>query len=848
MVEDTHSTRPLSRRQRRAVWTGVFVVIGIAAVAAVLLGGYYQRRTAQYQPGEANPDITESLARDLPTDAPKPVFVDVTREAGLAEFTTFTGQRGSQLPEDMGPGAAWGDADNDGDDDLFLVSAGGPLNAPAAQLAPSALYENLGNGRFRRVTDFPEPHIVGMGAAWGDYDADGWVDLVVTGYNALLLYHNSHGRLTLDATFPNRRGFWSTPAWGDYDNDGRLDLYVCGYVQYVASDADRAKASEQYGTSVPFTLNPASYAPERNLLFHNVGRGRFLEAGEKLGVANPDGRSLSAVWHDFDGDGWLDLYVANDISDNVLYHNVRGRFEDVSHPAWVADHRGAMGLAVGDWNRDGDDDLFISHWIAQENALYDSLMTDQHALRFVDAADTVGLGQIALSVVGWGTEFLDWDADGWLDLAVANGSTMETERAPKRLVPQAAFLFWNRRGEYFYDLAPLVPAIARPRVARGLAVSDYDNDGDLDLLIVRSGEGVQLLRNDTPQGHWVEVVLRARAAPDGPPVVARGALAVAKVGSLQLRRGITNGSYLSQSTAVLHFGLGGATTIDALQVRWRGDQMSTYGALAAGRRWEITEGDPDPHEMPLQASRAAAMAPGADANERERLVAFWDRQRAAMNALKVEKNVTKAIALFREALSFDPAHEDARYYLGVCLAAQGETEAALAEYETLTRMNAQSHRGLAAWGALRASTARSAADLQAAEAALKKAHQLNPEETGALLRLGEVALLRGDRGTAEQRFVMACRTNTRATGGFFLRGYVRWKDGDTAGAREQLEKARAALGPDWKPKGATAEGDVAARLQSDASPLSRFWETWDGTAHLANAFGALDSYLKRVPR
>lgn len=840
----------LSRRRRRVLWTAVLLVIGITAAAFALMRAYRQRQGAEYRPGEVNPDITQSLAQGVPQGAPKPVFVDVTRDAGLDGFVTFAGARGSQLPEDMGPGGAWGDFDNDGDDDLFLVSAGGPLGAPADKLAPCALFENAGGGRFTQVQSFPDTRIHGMGAAWGDYDGDGWQDLAVTGYDALLLFHNDRGRLTADARFASRKGFWSGAAWGDYDNDGRLDLYVSGYVKYVPSDASSARVTEQYGTAVPFTLNPASFEPERNLLFHNTG-GTFEEVGAKLKVANPEGRSLSAIWHDFDADGWLDLYVANDISDNVFFHNVKGRFEDISHAAWVADYRGAMGLAVGDWNRDGDDDLFITHWLAQENALYDSMMKDTGGLKFTDAADTFGLGQIALPMVGWGTEFLDFDSDGWLDLIVANGSTIETEERPKKLKPQLPFLLWNRHGEYFHDLAPITPPLKQPHAARGLAVSDYDNDGDLDVAIMRSGEGVQLLRNDTSHGHWVEVVLRSRPAPGAPPQVARGAIAIAQAGKVTLRRAVTSASYLSQSTAVLHFGLGEATAIDRLEVRWRGTTVTTYGPLGADRRWEITEGDAVPVEKVAGTFPAKVPATFGEKTppDRERIAAFWERQRAAMQALKVEKNPDKAVRLFREALALDPTHEDARYYLATSLAAQGHTADALAEYETLTRANPRSHRGFSAWGTLRARTAQSAADLAAAEAALTKAHDLNPEETGALLTLGEIALLRGQAPVAERRFKAACQSNARATGGLFLLGYLQWKRGDLDGAKDRLEKARATLGPDWKPKGATAEGDVqAAGLSESATPLSRFWETWDGHATAAAAYRPLDGYLRRVRR
>ncbi len=864
-MPETIVTPGLSRRRRRALWTALVVLFVLVAGSIVAAVVYRHRRVSQYKPGEENADITASLARDLPADAPKPKFTDVTAEAGLADFVTFAGDRTSQLPEDMGPGAAWGDFNNDGYEDLFLVSAGGPLDAPADQLAPSLLYENLGNGRFRRVADFPDVRIHGMGAAWGDYDNDGWVDLIVTGYNELLLFHNDHGKLRLDKRFQNRKGFWSGAAWGDYDNDGFLDLYVCGYVKYAEPQPGQATATQQFGVAVPFTLNPASFEPERNLLFHNTGHGTFEEVGDKLGVSDRQGRSLSAVWHDFDDDGWLDLYVANDISHNVLYHNMHGHFEDISEASWIGEYRGSMGLAVGDWNRDGDDDVFITHWLAQENALYESLLKEggvrgngtptppnaygaakkqgqRGGLRFVDSADMVGLGQIALPVVGWGTEFADFDGDGWLDLVVANGSTLETEQKPKRLIPELPFLFWNRRGEFFHNLAPLVPALSQPHVARGLAVADYDNDGDVDVLIVRRGEPVQLLRNDMQTGHWAEVELRARPRKDGPTRPAPGAQTVAQVGPVQLRRAVTSASYLSQSSPVLHFGLGSAGAIDRLDVRWRGDRVATYTKLSAGKRWIITEGDPAPRED----DRRPASAPESASADRDRTLAFWDRQHAAMQALKVEHDLPKATRLFREALALNPAHEDAHYYLGDTLRMQGDAAGALAEYETLTRLNPQSHRGFARWGTLRAMTSTSPADLAAAEAALEKAHRLNPEETGALLALGEVALMRGERPLAAERLAAVCRTNPRASGGLFLLGYLKWKQGDTAGAKEMLGKVRQALGPEWKPAGSTAEGDVAGKHYSESTPLARFWEAWNGVAEPRAAFAALDGYLKRL--
>ncbi len=854
----------LSRRRRHLLATTLLLVVAAALATTALVRSYRSRAAATYRPGEANADITNSLKKGLPDDAPTPRFTDVTAEAGLDGFQVFHGARASQLPEDMGAGAAWGDFDNDGDEDLFLVSAGGALAAAPGERAASQLFENLGAGRFRAVADFPDTRIVGMGAAWGDVDGDGWLDLVVTSYGTVLLFRNAQGRFSLDPRFAAPKGFWAGAAFGDYDRDGDLDLYVCGYVQYREEPANRARVSQQFSVSVPYTLNPASYEPERNLLFRNNGNGVFREMAQALGVDNPEGRSLSAVWHDFDGDGWLDLYVANDISDNVMYRNVGGRFEDVSHAAWVADYRGAMGLAVGDWNRDGDDDVFVSHWVAQENALFDSLVVDARRrpaarptdaraaqspsppLRFVDLADALGLGQVALPMVGWGTEFADFDADGWLDLVVANGSTFESDTVPRQLKPQAPFLFWNRRGEHFHDLAPLAPALAKPSVARGLAVADYDNDGDLDILIVRRDAGVQLLSNGMQRGHWLKLQLRSRV-PGRPEVQGRGlgAQAVAYLGATEVRRSVSPGSYLSQSSTVLHFGLGDKTGIERLDIRWASGATATVGALAGDRLWEIAEGgESTPREVP--GTVPTPVAPAAAGDNRSRTVAFWAKQREAMQALKVERDVARAAALLREAIALDPAHEDTRYYLASSLATLGDVPGALAELESLTRLNPSSHRALARWGALRAQSARGAADLVAAETSLQRAHDLNPEETGALLALGEISLLLGDRARAEQRLGAVCAANPRAAEGLFLLGYLHWTRGDERQATELLARTRAALGNDWKPRGSTAEGDVARKAHEDTTPLVRFLEGWNGSGRPRDAYADLDRHLRTV--
>jgi hypothetical protein len=567
-------------------------------VAAVII---FQDDPEPYTPGEKIEGITDELARSLPQDYPEGVsFVDAASEAGI-DFRHFSKKRTTQLPEDMGSGAAWGDYDGDGWLDLYVVNESGPLTDTAEETAASPasnrLYRNLGDGAFEDVTEQARVGYRGCGqaAAWGDYDNDGRLDLIVTNYGENVLY-----RSLGDGTFEDvsarsgvggTKGFWAGASWGDYNRDGFLDLYVCGYVDYEYDPEDASAQSRQYNVAIPASLNPSTYKRTPNLLLCKNGDGTFVEVAEAAGIDNPDGRSLSASWCDFDDDGWADLYVANDISDNVLYRNRGdGTFEDISHNAWVADYRGAMGLAVGDWDGDEDIDIFVTHWIAQENALYNNMTAEfadveamsEQGVRFTDVADHNGLGQIALDYVGWGTSFVDVDSDGQLDLLVANGSTFQQDEDTSLLIPMRVLLFWNKGPkDGFFELGAVGGEVfSREYVGRGLAVGDYDNDGDPDAFVVVNGGSALLLRNETiTENHWLKVRLEGRSS-NRFGYGARLRLVAGE--KLMVREVGAGSSYCSQHAAGEElFGLGESDRVDALTVTWPSGLAQELTDLAA---------------------------------------------------------------------------------------------------------------------------------------------------------------------------------------------------------------------------------------------------------------------------
>ena len=820
-------------RRRKLLWiaaSGGMLFLAAVSVAALR----WSRAPSEYRPGETVEGITSELARDVPSDHPNVTFTDATREAGIA-FRHFNGKRHSWLPEDMGSGAAWGDFDNDGWEDLVVANEVGSIDATEGERrqspARAVLYHNERNGTFRDVTtaagiDF---HDWGMSASWADYDNDGNVDLLITAYGHNVLYHNNH-----DGTFTDRsdasgigkpNGFWTGAAWGDYDRDGYLDLYVTGYVQFTKKSTTTGLRG-QYDVENPSSINPLAFSAERNLLFHNNRDGTFSERAVAAGVLDSAGRGLAASWVDLDEDGWLDLYVANDVSRNSLFRNTgNGKFEDIGERARVSDYRSSMGIAVGDWNGDGHQDFFLTHWLAQGNALYvnkpaERAASSARALAFMDESDRFGLGQVSLDFVGWATSFIDYDNDGLLDIFVVNGSTLQKRDDPSSMVPMLSKLFWNRGArEGFFDVSQVSGSYFHtPYVGRGAAFADYDNDGDIDVFVVNHGGPGVLLRNDGGnRRHWLGVQLRGTKSNRqglGAEIrlVAGGASQVRQVGA--------QSPYLSQNSVIETFGVGANSRVDTLEVRWPSGARDVRTGVAANTRIVVIEGEPA-----VVSSRSDAPAGKGNASlsglERDRVQRFWSIYRQATRE-RVAFQTAMAAQSYARALDLNPDHEDALYYAGSMRLELGDFVGAASAWRHLLRVNPSSARTHSQLGALHQCLDRDAPfQLDSAERHFRRAHELNQEENGPLVHLGEVALQRGDQAVARRYFSAVLATDSTNAPAHFYTGYLAFAQGDMALARDELRRVvPAAARAKASSVGAPGEGDTkhgSAPLRHDGS-------------------------------
>ncbi len=529
----------------------------------------------------------------LAQEASEPVFRDVTETSGIT-FRHNSAPEKRYILESMSGGVAVFDYNNDDLPDIYFVNALTVETATDPKAARSALYKNLGGMKFEDVTDragvgYPG---WGMGACVADVDGDGWRDLYVTAVGPDRLYRNQG-----DGTFEEsaqvlgiEASGWSTGCgFADYDRDGDVDLFVS---RYVAVSLDRlpefgkGKFCQYRGVEVQ--CGPRGLPGTTDLLFRNDGRGRFQEVSEAAGVHDPNEYfGLGVAWLDDDNDGWLDLFVANDSGPNFLYRNQRdGTFADDAFPLGVAvsedgGEQGSMGVALGDVRNHGRFDLFVTNFSEEYNALY---RADERF--FTDGSFPSGIAASSLPYVGWGTAFLDFDNDAWLDLVVVNGHVYPQlehvnmgASAPYR---QRKLAYRNRRDGTFEEIgAELGPAFSERRVGRGLAAADFDNDGRIDLVVSDLDGSPQLLRNELAQsGNWLVVDLRG-----APPLTdAIGALVTVTTGELRQIRLVRSGSsYLSQEDFRQHFGLGSAAKVDSIEVRWPDGSESRRDDLAVNQ-------------------------------------------------------------------------------------------------------------------------------------------------------------------------------------------------------------------------------------------------------------------------
>ncbi len=528
--------------------------------------------------------------------APRIAFTNVAPAAGL-RFTHWNGASPEKyVLETMGSGAAFLDYNNDGWLDIYLVNGGGVPGHPPPGPVRHALYRNKGDGTFVDVTGQAgvggNGHY-GMGVAAADYDNDGWTDLYVTTFGRNILYRNRGDGTFADVTESAgvAAGGWSSSAaFLDFDRDGRLDLFVARYVDYAF---DRNVTCGDPARGIRAYCHPDIYDGLTSLLYHNNGDGTFTDVSRAAGIAGHIGKGLGVVAADFDADGWIDLYVANDSVRNFLFRNQgNGTFKEIGITSGVALDEGGrpqagMGTAAGDYDGDGRLDIIVTNLDREYNALYRNAGSF-----FADTSFPTGFAPPSLPLVGWGTGFFDFDNDGDLDILVVTGHVIDNidKFRAGQTYPQAKLLFENLGDRFREVAASRGAALTKPEVSRGAAFGDYDNDGDVDVLVSNLGGSPTLLRNDggnRNRNRWIVLALEGTKSPRQPI----GSQVRCQVGGRVLTRYLAGGgSYLSSSDSRIHIGLGQAERVQRIEIRWPSGATETLENLAAGKFYKIREG------------------------------------------------------------------------------------------------------------------------------------------------------------------------------------------------------------------------------------------------------------------
>jgi hypothetical protein len=521
------------------------------------------------------------------------VFRDITIQAGI-HYTHNNAAYGKKyLPETMGPGCAFIDYDNDGWPDILLVNGQDWPGHPRAT-STLKLYHNNHNATFTDVTakaGLAVP-MFGLGVAVGDYDNDGHDDLFITALGQSHLFHNNGNGTFADVTKP--AGMWgphefsTSAAWVDYDRDGKLDLVVANYVQWsIANDlyCSIDGSHKSYCT-------PESYKGASARLWHNVGNGKFEDVTQKANFYDPTSKSLGVAILDSNNDRWPDILLANDTQPNKLYINKQnGTFEEKAVSAGIAFSedgvaRAGMGVDAGDYDRSGHASLIITNFANQMLSLYHN---EGNGL-FVDEAPRSDVGRASLITLGFGCFFFDYDNDGWLDILVADGHIEDQiEKVQKRVTyAEPPHLFRNLGGGKFQEVTQSVgEAFARPRVARGAAYADIDNDGALDVLMTTNGGRPYLFRNEGGANQSLRIKLQGvKSNRDGVGAVVR----LVSGNDKQWQMLHSGSSYLSQSELVLTFGLGTRSKADAIEVQWPSGQTDSLSNINADQTITVQEG------------------------------------------------------------------------------------------------------------------------------------------------------------------------------------------------------------------------------------------------------------------
>ena len=521
-----------------------------------------------------------------PPAAPPIRFEDVTAQSGIRFTHSFGAEQLGSLVESTGAGCVWFDYNNDGKPDLYVVS-GRPLEAgmhpyplrrPPATAPHNHLYRNNGDGTFTDVTD--QAGVPGDGFSFSaiaaDFDNDGYTDLLVTSYGHVTLYRNRGDGTFEDVTAKaglNVKGWAIGAAWLDYDRDGCLDLFIGRYVKF-----DPAYRAYYPADNYP---GPLDYQADSNLLFHNNCHGGFEDVSEKAGIAAFKGRTMGVTAADFDGDGYPDIYVANDKTENFLFHNKRdGTFEEIAVEAGAAfgqngESTSAMGPVFADLENNGQPYLWVT------DSKYNRLLKYTGQLPFADVTQQAGIAQYTAQYTSWGTGIYDFDNDGFKDIFISHGGLIH-------LIPQEHSLFRNLGGGKFEDVSTTAgPFFDTKTVGRGACFADYANDGRMGAFLVNLGAPGVLLRNVTaPLGHWLEVrLIGTKSNRDG-----IGAVVEVSAGGAQQRSERVAGSgYLSQDDWRLHFGLGANTKADKVTIAWPSGKRQSIENVAANQVLTIRE-------------------------------------------------------------------------------------------------------------------------------------------------------------------------------------------------------------------------------------------------------------------